>query len=214
MKITELMDKVIRVDELPTYDEVRELIRFIWNREEGVGWYKFCCQNNIYQIFNQEFVRELAKEIEKLSLYPIIETCAGKGKLTYWLRKQGIDIKATVDDYSEEMERDPRLVEKIPNIEALRKYNPKLVIASWIPTKTEPGSQVPMEVLNHPSVKCYIDIGEGPRGCTGTKETWKRKDVRIRYLRSVNTYAISSLAEVHNNDYITDRSLVALFRKK
>lgn len=93
-----------------------------------MGWFSW---NGINTILTQEFVDELQKEMQRRRLadIPMIEICAGKGKLSYHLRKLGIDIIAT-DDYSQKMERDESLVERLNHEEALEKYKPRLVIAS------------------------------------------------------------------------------------
>ena len=85
-----IKNKILSIDELPTYDEV---LRF---KEEE---YSINNPNKqflgVWQVYNKEFVDELTKEIKNLDVSPIIEVCAGSGKLSYWLRKNGINIVAT-----------------------------------------------------------------------------------------------------------------------
>ncbi|MBU90784.1 hypothetical protein CMO94_04530 [Candidatus Woesearchaeota archaeon] len=124
----------------------------------------------------------------RLADIPMIEICAGRGKLSYQLRKHGIDIVAT-DNYSQKMDRDESLVERVESHrEALEKYTPRLVVASWIPRNPELGD----DVLHFPTVDYFIDIGERRSGSTWLTLDYSNEDFSIKYLNSVAKYFIGT----------------------
>jgi hypothetical protein len=105
IEIQETKSKILDIDKLPSYHETIEFLDLIEQRgiknpyKKILGWFYFCSRNNLFNIYNIEFIDALADEIKKLNKSPIIEICAGNGKLSHHLRKKNIDIIAT-DDYS------------------------------------------------------------------------------------------------------------------
>jgi|TARA_Y100000310_G_C20588586_1_gene766746 hypothetical protein len=133
----------------------------------------------VNSILTEEFIEELYREMRsrRLADIPMIEICAGRGKLSYQLRKHGIDIVAT-DNYSQKMDRDESLVERVESHrEALEKYTPRLVVASWIPRNPEIGD----DVLHFPTVDYFIDIGERRSGSTWLTLDYSNEDFSIKY---------------------------------
>lgn len=185
--ISPVIEKILSLKELPTYQESMKLLEYFCENFEE--WIKFGDQHVFYMIWTQEFIDQLAREIKKLGNPRMIEVCAGKGKLSYQLNKKGLNLIPT-DDYSWNLSNNhPDLVETITAHDALKKYNPRLVIGSWIPSETRIG----FDVLNHPSVEYFIDIGEHPSSKVTwmTEECLRRKDFSITTLDKVAKYCLS-----------------------
>ncbi len=193
-KFKTIADKIISIALLPTYAEAKELddsleIPNYENDFCGDDLYK---DNHIYQVWNVEFIHALASFLNKLGENiadetPIIEVCAGNGKLSHHLRESGINILATDDHSWDYIKRHTGLVEKLGHKEALAKYDPKIVVASWIPNK----SRIGIEVMEHPSVESLILIGEKGGGCCGVKEIYDL--FPNRRLKEIERYSVSRI---------------------
>jgi len=121
----------------------------------------FCHEYEMWQILNIEFIGRLSAFLKHLHRmggeHHVVEICAGNGKLSYHLRENGLDIRAT-DNYSTEMRRDSSMVERADFMDALNEYSPEIVLFSWPhPTEQE---HVALEALNHPTVKYLIKIDD------------------------------------------------------
>lgn len=170
------IEKIKDIDSLPSHNEIIALMRFLGNDAvQEDCWNRFCEELQAYNVLNTEFVDALAKEIRKLDSSKMIEICAGNGKLSQHLRMRGIDIKPT-DNNSWRLSNNG-LVEIMSHEDALRKYNPKIVIGSWItPYWTHPfGYQIGYDVLDFPSVDYFVDIGEN-----NSPSSWVQNEVRLR----------------------------------
>ncbi len=118
----ETFDKILDLDRLPSHQEVLDLIQFSeedwWHNEGRENFRLFGTEHlmarhylfpvgllggfgsNIYHLFTGEFVDSLASHIKGSGISgPAVEIAAGDGKLSYQLRRKGLDIIAT-DDYS------------------------------------------------------------------------------------------------------------------
>lgn len=161
--------------ELPTFQKVVASLRErdsidVKNYEDA--WFTVCRKNNLFQIWNKEYIEALSKEILNLvGKDLVLEVAAGDGMLSHWLREYGVDIKAT-DNMSwhnhEPTDRNIPIklhseVEELDAIEAIRKYKPRMVIVSWIPYSNE----LDCEILDE-DPEYLILIGEGRGGCTGS----------------------------------------------
>ncbi|MCR8453857.1 MAG: hypothetical protein NDP13_02590 [Crenarchaeota archaeon] len=156
--IMSVTKKVLQIDTLPSYWEVRYIILSLGKRR----WLRFCSRFSLFNVETAEFVRALSDVLKYLPNLRL-EVCAGSGKLSYWLKKFGVDIIAT-DDYSWKLRRSRFNVEKLSIEEALEKYNPRTVLGSWIPANEKHGESI----LSFSSVEYFIDIGEGP----GADSSW------------------------------------------
>lgn len=97
----------------------------------------------------------------------ILEVAAGDGMLSHWLRECGVNIKAT-DSMDRHRNHGLQLrseVEELDGISAIRKYKPRMVVASWI----EYGSELDCEILDE-DPEYLILIGEHTGGCTGSEK--------------------------------------------
>ena len=140
------------------------------------AWFHLAEVCHLYNLLNVEFVHALARWLRPYvqAQSPIIEVCAGDGLLTHWLRKVGVPVVAVTDgdtsaenhwtrtDHSER-------VECLDAVEAARKYQPEIVLASWVPYRFD----IAWRVLDCPSVEKLVWIGEGDGGCCGDEKIWE-----------------------------------------
>ncbi len=181
-EIEMILKKIIDADSLPTRDEAIRLATLVEQQQEQTraGFTSFCRSYNTWEIYTLEFVDALATEIKRLGLAPILEICAGSGKLSHQLRKRGVGVVAT-DDYSWKTSARLELVERLNHLAALRKYQPRLVVACWTPPK----SSVPVDVLDFPSVSAFIDINQDDHGTEISDALSKRVNFNKRFLNNV-----------------------------
>ena len=167
-------DKFISKKRLPSYEWVVNNI-FVEHRITGsqdrhnTTDYIFspCEVLDIFQFYSTEFIDQIVETINKLGPQSIVEIGAGDGYLSYFLGECGVDIVPT-DDYSRPHINRPQRVEKIGHKDALRKYEPDLVVINW----EEYLGEYSFDALGYPSVKHLLWIGEGEGGCTGSEELW------------------------------------------
>lgn len=166
-------------------------------------------------ILTQEFLEGLYKEMRRRRFtdIPMVEICAGRGKLSYQLRKRGIDIVAT-DDFSQEIERDENLVERLTHKEALEKYQPRIIVASWIPPEPKIGD----DVLRFPTVDYFIDIGEPAGNSTWLTNDYRNEDFIIKFLKHLEKYAIGTgdyfVGEPDDEMTLTKHTEVRLWKRR
>lgn len=219
-----LKQDVLNVGTLLPYDQVFTALREMStpvdttkpeNAEYAEPW-GFFNGKGINSILTEEFVEELYKEMQRRRLadIPMVEICAGRGKLSYQLRKHGIDIVAT-DSYSQKMDRDASLVERVESHrEALEKYTPRIVVASWVPNNVQIGD----DVLHFPTVDYFIDIGESRGGASWLTPDYNNDDFSIKYLENVARYFIgtSDFFEVTSSGKVrfVKNSQVRLWKRK
>ncbi len=135
----------------------------------------------VFEVFNRTHVNALAAYIVDSGWSRILEAGAGDGRLSRYLseaihrvfrrrREKGehprqIRIIAT-DNGSWNIET-VFPVERLDLASALQKYDPELVIWSWMPI----GDWTYL-IRQHPSVKEYLLIGEAEGGECGNADTW------------------------------------------
>jgi hypothetical protein len=178
-----IIEKIRSIDELPTYAEAKALLE-LFARGHGdyhAGeWDKFCSSNSVYNIWNTEFLDALAQEVRRLHNIPIVEICAGNGKLSHHLRRREINIKPTgrsTDIYVP-------FVDNLYHDQALEEYEPSVVIASW-----PHGSEISHDVMNFHTVQHYIHIGNTDM-CGADESIFARDDFEHRNLRNVEKFSI------------------------
>lgn len=167
------LDKILALDRLPTHKEVIDLLfydRMIREAYESnfeisqedfdfsenssflTGNHGIFANNGIYYIITHEFIRALAREISLLNAHrSIIETNAGAGKLSFWLNKYSVPI-VSVDE-----EPKSPFVERMSYEEALRQYNPELIVVSNGSTGGNLHQSVE-KVLGHPHIGAVLEI--------------------------------------------------------
>jgi len=161
--------------ELLTYAEV---FRFFQELEQNGAVKSYCNGSNIagrwiFQIFNKEFVEELAHIINralgsKRKKRPVLEVMSGDGRLTEFLRPL-IKRRCIATD-----SRDgrynigyPKWVEPLDAMEAVAKYSPSFTIICWEPYLSMTGidivkSGVPTAWIGNPNMCGHTDIFEQP----------------------------------------------------
>ncbi|MBW2999686.1 hypothetical protein KY339_03360 [Candidatus Woesearchaeota archaeon] len=173
--LSTLFDKVLSPTQFPTHRELLDMMLedyenykvskkedkpytgFFLPEENGVLW------TRVYHIPTVEFEDALAEFINSLGVkVPILEIGAGDGKLSYGLQQRRVPIIATDNDEIG-LSNGNELVEKISHDKALEKYNPELVIVSWLP----PESGIQKDIVQFPSVQHFLEIKNcnlSPRG--------------------------------------------------
>ncbi len=175
---------------IPKYDKAVNIIL-------NTDWFSVCHEYGIFEIFTQEYIKELSNFIEKRfgKNIKIVEVCAGDGRLTKVLKEKGFNIIG-IDDRSRQKDEKGKTKEKqdikypdfIINQEALqyiKDIKPELIIASWI----EYGSDLDIKIVE--TGIPLIIIGEGHGGCTGTFEFWNRDEFKYEKLDKATKYNIA-----------------------
>lgn len=174
---------VLYYEKLPSYDTVEAVFKAYKN-----VIFLFAHENRIYQFWNKEYIECLANEIKKrVGNKLVLEVAAGDGMLSYWLRSYGVNIIATD---SGEWKITPRNhVEIIDAVSAIKKYNPIMVIASWLPYQEE----LDIQIFNQ-KVPYIILIGEENGACGSEKfwetEYWKKAGYERVWLDECDRYNI------------------------
>jgi hypothetical protein len=205
-------DEFITKYKLPSYEWVvnnifvKHAITGFQDRHNTTDYIFAPCEVlNIFQFYSTEFIDHIVETINKLAPQSIVEVGAGDGFLSYFLRECGVDIVPT-DDYSRPHINRPERVEKIGHKDALRKYNPDLVVINW----EEHLGRYSIDVLGYPSVKHLLWIGEDERGCTGSEELWE-----FDYENTDNPYCLSRSDEYWLlGDGVRKHTYVMLFNPK
>lgn len=106
----------------------------------------------IYCFYSKPLIEALAQLIGGREC---LEIAAGDGTLSRFLAAEGVRVTAT-DDYSwKHAVSYPEMVLKMDAAQALRKFNPAVVICSWPPAN----NSFERLVFTHPGVELYIVIG-------------------------------------------------------
>lgn len=178
----ELREKLKDPSFLPTHEDI---FRVFGTRFEEEGWFDFCFdkKNPVFEFLNEEFIESfsdyLSKRSESLgatedSPITILEVGAGNGRLSHLLQqkltsKNSGKVSVIATDSGEWNIKTSFPVEKIDHKEALEKYQPKIVIFSWMPL----GEDCTDDFRATKSVEEYILIGETAGGCCGDEwKTW------------------------------------------
>lgn len=154
-EVREMISRLEDPTQLLHYSDITQIVEALTGENMGAYLRKV----REYELLSVELVDDIAELLEGLPSFdldvPIVEVCAGKGKLSYHLQQRDIKIIAT-DSYSTEMER-MVIVERLDHKSAVETYNPRIVLASWMPNYKPIGA----DVLRHPSVEHLVHIGDG-----------------------------------------------------
>ena len=202
--------KILDIDKLPTYEEARRLMHHFF---EGIDEYEFqsrpgkstpweewCVKNGVHTVYNVEFVDALAEKIRSFNETPVVEVCAGNGKLTRQLRKRGIPVTAT-DDYSWGLSTDENSVERLSHKAALEKYKPRIVVASWL----SPSILIALDILEFQSVDYFIVIDSGSVGWLHDATKFKKE-----CLKEIGRYNIC----MHDSPWKSDTGMAELYSRE
>lgn len=177
-KLDVLFEMVRSGSALPSIDEVRDL----WT----ALYYPHKLRDYIcYEVLSREYIAGLggylAQRIEELggteeNPLMILETGAGDGRLTHFLRLCLEDLSPGKSNLVATDKKQNWIpihypVEVLDYRKALQKYNPTIVIASWMPL----GKDWTPAYRKTPSVQEYLLIGEPDGGVCGSFATWGEK---------------------------------------
>jgi len=185
-------EDVLYYEKLPDYRTVEEFFKEFTRPDKYAAFWSFVDRYAIYQFWNKEYIECLAGEIKRrVGSNLVLEVAAGDGMLSYWLRKHGVNVKAT--DSGEWYDRVKRRapVEIIDAVSAIKKYKPKMVIASWLPV----GEPLDIEIFNvcaEMRVPYIILIGETDGACGSLRfweeKYWRRVGYEEEYLNRCDEY--------------------------
>ena len=185
----ELMDKMLDPFFLPpqelVYSHFRKFNAYK-STPEQLKWQNFMRLGegkNIFEIWTKEYINAfgnyLAQRVEELggtkeNPIIILEVGAGDGRLTHFLQQKMNEkvpdkVRLIASD-SGSWEISPSFpVENINHKEALEKYNPKIIICSWMPNHVD----LTKEFRATKSVNEYILIGMADNNMSGDAwQTW------------------------------------------
>ncbi|MFW9787038.1 MAG: hypothetical protein ACFFE2_11270 [Candidatus Thorarchaeota archaeon] len=126
----------------------------------------------IFQIFNREFVDELAQTISRILVWrkrrPVLEVMSGDGRLTEYIRPL-IKRRCIATDSKDGRYNIgyPKWVETLEAMEAVSKYKPSIVIICWEPYLSTVGidivkTGVPTAWIGNPAMCGHTDIFDQP----------------------------------------------------
>lgn len=148
--------------ELPSYEDVLAEFTAV---EQQDGWLARCADRRQYVARNREFVLELAGSLRACGSGPVLEVCAGDGRLAECLRQSGVDVIAT--DAAPPARR-AGSVARLTAAEALAAYRPRVVLGGFVPA----GAGVDDLVFGAPSVVEYVVLNARIWGEFGSASLW------------------------------------------
>ncbi|MEA1936861.1 MAG: hypothetical protein U9N04_01995 [Patescibacteria group bacterium] len=187
--LDDLYEKIKDPDFIPSVKELREIFPNSRQDRASEELSRFCKKDEndpIYEFVTEELLEGLSDRIikavenfDKKEEDPVIvlEVGGGDGKLGYNLQKYcdkklPDKIKVIVIDKSPRNQNHLDIVEKIDSENAIGKYNPDIVIMSWMPFEVD----LTEDWRNCKNVKEYILVGETDDGCCGHETlTWGTK---------------------------------------
>ena len=187
LKYQDLAERIVKVEEA-FFSDMKYFDRLKSFPMDLIGW---CDQHSVFQVPNLEFVQELAREIKEIGAEIILEVGAGRGTISRHISKMIHNNIILTDNYSWWNNEHNKEKIEFPDVinmnykDAIEKYKPDLIIASWIPYK----AYWTKDFRECPSAKGYIIIGEDRGGCTGSEEDWNT-DWSIKNLKNVEKYGI------------------------
>ena len=138
---------------------------FVWQKERLMPLAE---PKGIYCFYSRQLIEKLAVLIGSR---PCLEIAAGDGTLTRFLKDHGVRITATDDCSWKYAVHYPDSVVKRDAREALREYEPEVVICSWPPA----GNDFERRVFKTRSVQIYIVIGSRHRFAAGNWTDYQRQ---------------------------------------
>uniref|UniRef100_A0A7S2WHF1 Methyltransferase domain-containing protein n=1 Tax=Mucochytrium quahogii TaxID=96639 RepID=A0A7S2WHF1_9STRA len=199
---------------------LEELLESIGCCIHGMNEFNLYCERNfVYEFFTSDYANALHKHLlqvsrsiatkEGKSTVTILEIGAGTGKLTNYLNSirvkndPALKFVATDTGTWAAKHKYKRVngvsVEKYDYKTALEKFQPDIVLCSWMPL----GEDWTQEIRNTQSVKEYILIGEIDDGCCGHPwRTWGHVNA---------TNNMYKFAKNKGNDSVNDGKSVDIF---
>lgn len=184
------LEALVESDHLPTRQEIIDSFGPHSTIDEEMDWNvrfgEFCRNPDqlVYEFLNQEFIAALGSYLAGRvttmqqatgDSIVILEVGAGNGRLSHFLQEvleklpiSHVKVVAT-DPVHPHYQIEPQFpVEKLDYKSALLKYQPDIVISSWMPY----GADWTPAMRQTDSVEEYILVGERDGGAVGSDETW------------------------------------------
>mmetsp|Transcript_11824 Transcript_11824/g.15396 ORF Transcript_11824/g.15396 Transcript_11824/m.15396 type:complete len:167 (+) Transcript_11824:499-999(+) len=103
--------------------------------------FAFAEKYSIYEVFNREYISALSEYlVERHALLPselhdrpIVEVAAGSGRLSHFLNQCKLPVTVIATDDGSWTLNQPFPVENLSHERAIAKYEPAIVICSWMP---------------------------------------------------------------------------------
>ncbi|MFV1968227.1 MAG: hypothetical protein ACC628_22620, partial [Pirellulaceae bacterium] len=165
--------------ELPTFASWRQPMA---DAELQEGWISVCENAGRFLALNQEMVAALAACLSALGHRPIVEVCAGNGELARALNASDVTVVAT-DANADVNPGVQRLVAQ----EALRRYQPELVLGCFVPAD----SGVDEAVLASRFVRHYVILNARIGGMYGASSLWNNSHWKAEPLRNISRWMVT-----------------------
>ena len=176
---------------LPSIREIEEIFGTTDTPEARRRWDQFCGDRQlpVLEVLTQEFVGALGDYLNKRCIalgasesdpLTILEIGARDGRLTHFLGQYNgstgqVGMRLVATDGRKTNFQSPLPLERIELEGALAKYEPTIVVASWLPS----GVDVTQAIRGCPLVDEYVLIGEPDEGCCGDHWLpWGKSDSR------------------------------------
>ena len=171
----EIREKLADLRYLPKFEEIRQA----FTDEQELSEYMY--NNGIYEFINQEYVAHLSQYIIEAAIrlrqadsqpIAILEVGAGNGRLTHFLQEAiertnpGL-VKIVAVDTGEWKIKPTFPVVETNHQQAIKLYNPKIIISSWMP----PNIDLSQDFRDTENVEEYILIGDS-EACGKLYDTW------------------------------------------
>jgi DNA-directed RNA polymerase subunit RPC12/RpoP len=179
--VTVSFGDVLYYERLPSYRTVEKFFEEYTSPEKYSLFWDFVESHGIYQFWNREYIECLAREIKRrIGSDMALEVAAGDGMLSFWLRKYGVNIKATDSGKMYDKIKRRAEVEIIDAVSAIRKYKPRMVVASWLPWD-EP---IDIQIFDE-KVPYIVLIGEEYGACGSerfwSENYWEKAGYKVEY---------------------------------
>lgn len=163
---------------VPTFNERLAEVAAV---EQADGWLIACEDSVRFLVPCRELVVALAQVLKRLTPGPVLEVCAGNGELAAALTAEDLQMFAT--------DREPcgDCVEQATADEALRRYQPQVVLGSFVPVD----SRVDEAVLSFPSVQHYVVLGARLGGMFGSQALWQSSGWQAEPLEEVARWMLT-----------------------
>lgn len=217
----EMFKKMCDPSFLPSRDDLLKKFKKFEGSNLGekdrTKWWNFVDDDDetneiIYEIWTKEYIdafgNYLAQRVDSLggnknNPTMILEVGAGNGRLTHFLQEKLNElipgkVKIVATDSGDWKIKPTFSVENISHQEALKKYQPQIVLFSWMP----PDYDCTKEFRATDSVEEYVLIGEAEiGGCSGRDwETWGEESYNENHEGETPPYQTDGFTKEFKND--------------
>jgi len=165
---------------LPSFAQWRE--RLI-AAEQGTGWLDECIDAGRFLALSRELADALARILRRLARGgPVLEVCAGSGRLARALAARGVDMEATDAEPPEGTS-----VLRLSARAALKRFNPEIVLGVFVPHD----AGVDEAVLARPSVRHYVAVNARLGGTLGSASFWQMPGWKHEPLNDIRRWVLT-----------------------